>query len=237
MSKDLSSASLQKFRERACQSAMRKGFNEQDAEEFAQEYLLMLQTKGWRQTVNQALVDFTRQRLGRPRVPGDAGDAGGKIVPIPMSDFDDAGGENALSRVATVDPRVGERVPRFEELVRGASERGRLIFFLLFKWGFTNADIGEILDVSESRVSQLYSQEVRAQKKRIETASAREGSREGQLSEQSALPRAIQERSEDQGAKAPQLASSHREEGHGLELGEIKEVSQAVPRPFRVNAF
>lgn len=78
---------------------------------------------------------------------------------------------------------------------RRLSERERIVLVLHYEWGFNLKEIGDVLAVSESRASQVLTQALSSQKKRIQAADASEEERNRQCIEQETIPREIQTQS------------------------------------------
>lgn len=233
---EITEQKLKKFRKR-CLIAAEKKFklNKEDAEEFAQEYLTMLIDKGWSQTIDQGLIDFVRRRIGRTR---ELGDSGRKMQPITFTDFNALRGEGAIERLIESSSESGGESLRIEECLRNASnDKMRLILGLIYKWGLRHADIGEILGVSESRISQLYRKEMQAQKERIQEETARENERDRQSKSQGSLSQKIQIQSEIQRKAKAELEIVFGKKGERMVFESFEIVSQALFRTFRVNTF
>lgn len=230
----LTDSVLNKLRKRAAYVAKKSGLNEEDIQEFVQDYSLMLVEKGWRQTPDQAFVDYTRKRFGRTR---ERGDIARKVIPITFTDLDAARGEDASERLVDDDSKYGGRLVAIETIINGAKGNDRIVMLLSAKWGFSHADIGEVLGVSESRISQMYHKAVRAQKARNKKEAARENERKGQQKESGQIPSKIQNRSEIQGEDARQLESLFSENGKRVGFFEIKKIPEEICRPFGVAAF
>lgn len=213
---------------------IKRGLSEQDAEDFAQEYLLMLTIKGWRQTVDQASIDFVRKRFGRT---GAFGSISRKVIPITFTDLDVKCGQNASERIIGTDTKHGGDSQSFEESIRGAVRQDRIIFYLIYKWGFTNADIGEILGVSESRISQLHNTALSSQKKRILQEKSRETQRETKQVQSGKIPYGVQERSDSPRTTFKGLEKVFEGKRQRMGSFESKKIQQAICRVFRVKTF
>ncbi len=146
-----------KFRKRCLIEAKTKfGMADEDCEEFAQEYLLMLCTKGWRQTVGQACIDFTRKRFGRTR---ELGYAGRKVIPITFTDLDASRGENAIERIPDTHSEYCRERGDPERTLRDAgvkpkNKQQELIMYLIQE-GYQHKEIAKIFNVSASRITQV----------------------------------------------------------------------------------
>jgi len=111
-------------------------------DDFAQ-YCLLRYLEGSKATVEQLLVDFLRKNYGRPK--------GRRNMTI-KNTMSLSNSEEVLQQVS-----VNEHNSDFSKIMDKLEGVERTIAVLHFKWDFTLKEIGEVLDVSESRVSQLLS--------------------------------------------------------------------------------
>lgn len=128
---------------RAKASAKRLGFGS-IAEDLAQAVLLRFcEGRGQHQTVDQAVIDAIRAEFGSPRTPGHERR---KAVQRPVAGMEAARGIG-------VEPRDGLD---FERLTGMLEERDRAIAKLIYVWGLTEQEIGDLFGISESRISQRH---------------------------------------------------------------------------------
>lgn len=121
---------------------------------------------------------------------------------------------------------------------RRLSERERIVLILHYEWGFTLKEIGDLLAVSESRISQMLDQTLSAQKKRISAPDASEAERWRQRKEQAALSRELQKQFRVD-EKAQRILEKIRcEKRNQMETREIEtqEESEDI-RPFEISDF
>ena len=235
MKLNLTDKKLKKFRERCLLEAKRKfGMSEEDAEEFAQEYLLMLTTKGWMQSVGQACIDFARKRFGRT---GKYGSSNRKVIPLTFTDLDATWGQNSIERIVRVDPDNSRGLSDFEAFIKNIVGTDRVILVLKYEWGFNNVDLGRVLGVSESRISQLHNTALSAQKERIKKETARENERERQREVQTTLSPEVQNRSALQAESKKKMEIILSKDWEGGGFFKVKEISETLQGSFRINAF
>lgn len=130
---------------------------------------------------------------------------------------------------------------RFEESSllrdRRLQERERIVLILYYEWGFRLKEIGDLLAVSESRVSQMLDQTLRRQKERIQASDASLEERAGQPEKPRAIPRQVQERPSLY-RKANEIVERLRQEdGVGVGQEKIQEVPEDLLGTFAFNTF
>lgn len=116
-------------------------------------------------------------------------------------------------------------------------QRQRIVLILYYEWGFNLKDIGDVMGVSESRVSQVLDQAVYAQKARLQAADASLETRERQRKEQEKISREVQERlSLDE--KTERLLEKLRTQADNPMVRRAQpQVPQALLESFAVHAF
>jgi len=122
---------------RAAFFVARKFQFEEYADDFVGE-LWMRQSKNPRANTTQLFIDFLRDLFGRSRIKG-------------KKDFKDPTRVGLLPLDAVEHEPWG--MPKHMDtavLLRGLSERERVMTVLYFKWGMTEAEIGDVFGLSES---------------------------------------------------------------------------------------
>jgi len=124
------------FRKKAILSALRIGFN-QDAEDIAHEAIInRVRGKGKRQSVDQSVVDAIRGNFGKSKYKRKA-----KRVSVRHLD-------NLENKTIPPDSFLNYR-----KMVKVLDMLDRGIFNLYFEYGYTQAEIGKIFDVSMTTIS------------------------------------------------------------------------------------
>ena len=179
----LDDESIKKFRNRAIKTATAKGYA-WAAEDFAQDFCLQMFEKGWRQTVDQAFIDFQRKMFGRTgecsdstrqsrrnlQVPGNASkdpETYIRLVDQPEGCAEGSAGRSWVEALESCEYREG-----FESL----NLKQQLVVFLLSD-GWTQKKVGKLIGVTESRICQIVLEITcrrRLKKKKEEIASLME---------------------------------------------------------------
>lgn len=226
---------LDKYKRKCLLTAKRNfSLSKEDAEDFAQEYLLMLTTKKWRQTPDQACIDFIRKCFGRT---GEYGAPTRKIIPISLFDIDAEQRINFSTRNSRIGSNNSRECCGLDDIIKDTTGNARIVLVLLYVWGFTYVEIGRVLGVSESRIAQLHSAELYQQKKRIKKETTCKAKRKRQQMQSAALSFKIQTQRPGYGKEAEVLARICEKKGQGVGSIKTKKISEALQRPFRVNSF
>lgn len=132
------------LRQRAILSASAKGFRQQ-SEDIAHDALLRwLEGFGRHQTVDQAVTDAIRGEFGRPGTPGHEQR---RNLEQRYECMD--GLARLPSREVTGDP-----LAEFERIIERLDRGDQTLCRLRFVWGFNEKEIGYLLGVTVSRISQ-----------------------------------------------------------------------------------
>jgi DNA-directed RNA polymerase specialized sigma24 family protein len=138
-----------RYIERAKIAARKKGFYE-DADDLAQSLILaMLEGRHKHATIDQAIIDVIRAEHGRPSSGSFAAKKALRQGVKHLSDADNL-------KFRSVDPR--KRMDDgldYTRMVKALPKReDKIIFILHHKWGFLNAEIGEMFGVTNTRINQ-----------------------------------------------------------------------------------
>lgn len=125
---------------RIAKSVTRQYQDTQLTEDFTQEVLIAA-FNGRKATVKQLLVDYLRQEFGDNRYNKDRSLKFANLVSL-----------EEYMDTSTIEYKEEE----FLEIVDLLDGNDRTVLMLLYKWGFSFKEVGEVLDVSESRVSQIH---------------------------------------------------------------------------------
>jgi len=231
----LTDAALNKLTERALTTGINNyGLSKQDAEEFSQEYALMLFEKGWRQTPDQACIDYVRKRFGRT---GTVSNINGKGREQSLSHLATTYGESFIERIIGFEPDPSERresVERFTDLFEG---RDRVIFLLRYKWGFMNNEIGHCFGITESRICQRLTEMEKRIQTSVQKKIPRRKQRKGERKKQSALPRSIQIRPDFQRKAEGIVEKIFTNKMQRMGAFQVEKIPKTVQRSFRVYTF
>lgn len=118
-------------------------FNSIMAEDVRQEYeLYRLEGKAKKQTATQFLIDYVRKHNGSTRNVSSS-----KRPQNGFSQFDDDIGVSVFEL---------ENRRDYFEYGKYLNKEDRIVFCLLFKWGFDETEVANIFGVSVSRISQRF---------------------------------------------------------------------------------
>jgi hypothetical protein len=143
------------------------------SEDCAQQILLrMLEGRHQHSTIDQAVIDYLRANHGNPRVSSYLT-------------------RKSVERAAVFEPRDLDRILELSnggESFNGldltecsgfiGGQTDRAVFWLTYKWGLSEAEIGNIFKVSESRISQRISRIQKCIHARVKAKESRETSGE-----------------------------------------------------------
>lgn len=108
---------------------------------------------------------------------------------------------------------------------------------LIYEWGFLEREVGDVLGVSKSRISQMHAEAVQALRKISEGRIPQEKQRKREQEKQGKVSRQIQRRP----SLYQKALGIFQEDGEkeGSEMGERKKqkVRKALFKPFRVKTF
>ncbi len=154
--RQLTEKQIKKFRQRAIAAAKAKGYD-WCAEDFAQDFCMQLIEKGWRQTVDQALIDFQRKMFGRTRQCSDSDRKSRQHLQVPGN----ATKNSEIDRrvIDQPDGRIGSAtrsgyLAEVSDFLKGFESEDRAIFVLNALWELNLEEIGYCFGITESRVSQ-----------------------------------------------------------------------------------
>jgi len=149
----LTEKNIKKYRRRALFVAKKYKFPYQIALEFSQDYLLMLHEKKWRQTAEQAAIDFIRKRLGRSR---NSGSNCGQVLSA------EARTNSSFTQRSSSYRRATESYSRafginihIEDYFKRVKPMKRAVYLLSTLYGFTQKEIAFIFCITEGRVCQI----------------------------------------------------------------------------------
>lgn len=142
------------------------GLRGEDIQDAAQEILLRLhEGKHKHSTVDQMLIDYLRTQSGRKgTVSYDTRKA---LVKPQRLQPDNKSDRGFIDRDQFRDLEYGVDVGIYARLVNG--ETDKVIFKLLYKWGFCATEIADIFDVDPSRISQRIKRIQESIQQRIKT--------------------------------------------------------------------
>lgn len=184
------------------------------------------------QTAREFLaIDYLRSfanctRNGRVRFHGSSR---GRVSLGPKADVELGLGKNSFELGRFIESSA-LRDPRL-------SQRERIVLILSYEWGFSLKEIGDVLAVSESRVSQVLSTAMSDQKERIQKDSAPPNQRDLERKKQATISRKVQaEFSLDEKTERV-LEKIRREAVNPMVQRAEPPVSEAILEAFAVNAF
>lgn len=120
---------------------------------------------------------------------------------------------------------------------RRLSQKQRIVLILYYEWGLDLKEIGDVMGVSESRVSQVLAQALREQASRLQAADASLEERERQRRQQEALSREVQKRFGPDEKAQSILERIREEQRQRLAEREIEEVPQSLLGTFACSTF
>lgn len=113
----------------------------------------------------------------------------------------------------------------------------RLILILRYEWEFTLREIGYVMGVSESRVSQMHDEILRAQKKAQSQKELSEKQKERKSKESRKVSRALQERSRLSAEEKRILAVLCERKRIGMGEGKIEKIPETLQGAFAIRSF
>lgn len=146
-------------------------------------------------------------------------------------------GIDPLSQYGSDSVELGRFDESFVFNDRKLAQIERCVVKLYYEWGFDLKEIGDCLGVSESRISQMHAQALRAQKKELQIEVSRDAQGSGKREESKSVSQSIQDRSVASSQKKISMAEVSINQGHGLGECAIEEVSEEVFEAFGVDAF
>jgi predicted DNA-binding protein YlxM (UPF0122 family) len=171
-------------------------------------------------------VDYLRSHAYRTGVRGSSDVLS---QPTRISLYSEAGGH---VQHGTDSFELGRFVESSALRDRRLSERERICLILYYEWKFDLKEIADLFSVSESRASQMLSQALRTQKKRIEAEVTSENERDRQQKEQRSLSREIQARLETDERAQGIVERIRGTKGTGMAESEIEEICNAKQADF-----
>ncbi len=203
--------------------------SEEDREDFRQYYYEQRLKDPYKRDLAFIAVDFLRAfkyRTGK-RGASDAMAATGRQS-LHTEDY-------AEERFESSENQLGRFDDSFVWGIRSSQQR--TVLKLYYGWGFNLKEIGDVLGVSESRISQLHTQGVCAQKKTLQANLSFEKQREREREEHRALSQKIQTQYRIQETGVGEFQALPEEKGKDLGFGTGEEIQEALFGAFKVNAF
>jgi len=108
---------------------------------------------------------------------------------------------------------------------------------LYYEWGFSLKEVGDVVGVSESRASQVLSQALFDQKKRIQEEDSFGEKRSGQPRELDSLPQQIQDEFRILKEVEREMEVILAQDGEGVEQTQEQEISEEIFRTFAIDTF
>jgi hypothetical protein len=155
---DLSPESILALRRRASWLAIRKG-RPSEKDDFASYCVLhRLTHPGSFVRVEHHWQNFSKQQYGDPSSRPGRNEWRANSRYLEITDAPDFDSPHPGIQVAGEDAREGEGEISFGGLAKrhGLTGIERTLFLLYYKWGLVHAEIAEVLDLSEARISQLH---------------------------------------------------------------------------------
>ena len=183
---------------------------------------------------SQLGIDFLREFALRT---GTRGSSDLMSQPTRVKDDPTSSGFSQLSAHST-------QLRRFDESSllrdRRLSREERIILILHYEWGFSLKEIGDLMAVSESRISQMLTKILSDQKKRIQKDGSYFEKSEGQPIQSSEIPSEIQTRSvnnESQKKVTTRVSTQKTETKSAMGLFSVFKIQKTIFRTFRINTF
>lgn len=137
--------------------ACRKG-REHMADDFASYLMEDLLKQGYlNYNLNWRWAQFLRENVGNLKHKKGRAKAFARTTAVPIESLSDGASKSKLSYIVPVDPQPlpDTSEPSSHLAAKTKTLHERAVVVLKTKWGFTNAEVGEVLDVSPQRVAQI----------------------------------------------------------------------------------